>query len=293
MLRLRRRPRLTVEPVLSYPVPRYPTIDSVARTPARLLDFIPEAWKSNASALSALAAFVLAAGRAQAEKPTQTPVPAEDTAATAQREVPKASAPAPSIAPVFIHGEGRGATGCVVISPPEFLSEAEALEVIWEELEREDLGFESRPVAVPVRAETPTAHSAASRSARAKASPRRPLFFDAYSPRLECGVLVVGSWNYDELDPSSGERVSSVASYDTLGVAQDVTERLGRESMANAGVFYDPLVKMRMRLQSHRRESGDAQDKPANAQDLLRAQVREFVDWAKKSMRVTQPEATQ
>ncbi len=39
-----------------------------------------------------------------------------------------------SVAPIFEHGEGRGATGCVVIVPPVFLSEEEALQIANEEL---------------------------------------------------------------------------------------------------------------------------------------------------------------
>ena len=38
------------------------------------------------------------------------------------------------VAPIFQHGEGRGATGCIVMSPPVFLSEEEALQVIREEM---------------------------------------------------------------------------------------------------------------------------------------------------------------
>lgn len=39
-----------------------------------------------------------------------------------------------SVAPIFEHGEGRGATGCVVIVPPAFLAEDEALQIVNEEL---------------------------------------------------------------------------------------------------------------------------------------------------------------
>jgi hypothetical protein len=38
------------------------------------------------------------------------------------------------VAPIFKHGEGRGAVGCVVVSPPVFLSEEEAMQIIGEEL---------------------------------------------------------------------------------------------------------------------------------------------------------------
>ena len=44
------------------------------------------------------------------------------------------------VAPIFQHGEGRGATGCIVMSPPVFLSEEEALLVVREELGKSEMG---------------------------------------------------------------------------------------------------------------------------------------------------------
>ena len=35
-----------------------------------------------------------------------------------------------SVTPIFEHGTGRGATGCIVVSSPVFLSEEEAMQVI-------------------------------------------------------------------------------------------------------------------------------------------------------------------
>jgi hypothetical protein len=45
----------------------------------------------------------------------------------------------PRVAPLFEHGEGRGATGCDVVLPPVFLSEEEAMLVIKEELAKEGI----------------------------------------------------------------------------------------------------------------------------------------------------------
>ena len=39
-----------------------------------------------------------------------------------------------TVAPIFEHGDGRGATGCVVVSPPVFLSEEEGMQILREEL---------------------------------------------------------------------------------------------------------------------------------------------------------------
>lgn len=51
-----------------------------------------------------------------------------------------------SVAPILEHGKGRGATGCVVISPPVFLSEEEALQVVKEELAKHGVQLARGPV---------------------------------------------------------------------------------------------------------------------------------------------------
>ena len=38
-----------------------------------------------------------------------------------------------AVAPIFEHGEGRLATGCIVITPPVFLSEEEGMQILREE----------------------------------------------------------------------------------------------------------------------------------------------------------------
>ena len=45
------------------------------------------------------------------------------------------------VAPIFEHGKGRGATGCIVIAPPVFLSEEDARQAIEEELKRIKINF--------------------------------------------------------------------------------------------------------------------------------------------------------
>ena len=44
-------------------------------------------------------------------------------------------------APVFVHGDGVGASGCVMIAPPVYLSEEDALNIIFTELKKEGLSF--------------------------------------------------------------------------------------------------------------------------------------------------------
>jgi hypothetical protein len=299
-----RRPRLRVEPLRRYAPPAYPTIDLFARHPEKLLEHAPPRWLQGGVTLGALTAFVMAGHAPRGQEPP--PVEALDTSDTAARTPPKAQAePAAqetfSVAPVFIHGEGRGATGCVVVSPPVFLSEAEALEVIWEELRGEDLGFERRSARVPgfsierqvadlsARGLPPALVERLRRAAGPLETQRStPVFFDAYSPRYRCGVVFVGYANYEELDdaPDTGGW-SSVSTYDMAGRAQTLVEHLGEHGQVNAGVFYDPMTDI-----SEDAPGPVGRDTAAAAsKEHLRAQVREFVDWLKRTLKEAPPAA--
>ena len=58
------------------------------------------------------------------------------------------------VAPIFEHGTGRGADGCVVVSPPVFLSEEEAVQVIREELAKQGIKLKEG-----IRLKAPTCQS--------------------------------------------------------------------------------------------------------------------------------------
>jgi hypothetical protein len=290
-MRIRRRPPLRVEPVRAYPRPAYPTIDVYAEHPEALLRHAPPRWLEGGAALGALTAFVLAgsSGRADAQSASGPSARAADDADTTGRVAPTCPAPEQerySVAPVFIHGEGRGATGCVVVSPPVFLSEAEALEIIWEELRAEDLGFVPQTLPVPgfsMRRPVepmnypPEVVKRFPQLAARSSEPRQsPVFFDAYSARYRCGVVFVGMVNYSEVDETPLTGVISTASdYDMVARAQGLVERLSEYGKVNAGVFYDPLPHW-----DGRRDAAQGQ-----ARELLREQVLEFVEWLKGTLK--------
>ncbi len=63
-----------------------------------------------------------------------------------------------AVAPVFEHGEGRGVTGCNVVTPPVFLSEEEGLQILREELAKHGIQLKAggtlQGVVVPARSES-------------------------------------------------------------------------------------------------------------------------------------------
>jgi hypothetical protein len=265
---------LGVRPLARAATPRYPTFEAFAAEPALLMRYVPPRWRRCRIALAALAAFALgriaAAGEggalASEAKASVAPQPKRPRTARSARQV--------AVAPVFVHGEGRGATGCVAIAPPVFLSEAEALEILWDELEDASLGFERSPRVASLRPQEAGA---------------RPLVFDFWSPSLRLGVTFVGEHNYEALagraanaveSPDGGIAFSTVGAYDTLAVAQRTAERLRQAHADSAAVLYDPLVH----APYGRRDDGPEathNELRAQARELLRAQVRDFVDWAR------------
>jgi hypothetical protein len=108
------------EPVRKYSQPKYPSRLEIAGRPILLHRHQPPAWRKWPELTGAAGLFLLA----EAAR-----LPAADSPPNASQNPAQAKAVA-VVAPIFQHGEGRGATGCIVMSPPVFLSEEEALQVI-------------------------------------------------------------------------------------------------------------------------------------------------------------------
>lgn len=144
---------MKVKPLKNYRVPTYPAIDA-AGSARELLARIPRRWESSPRLCALLGAGLMvrtltagsdAPSPAGATAPTtQAPnesggVPQEEAAARQVREATSVVAPILAEALQF---DGRGAFGCVAVNPPTFLSEAEALELIRNELTAAGLELE-------------------------------------------------------------------------------------------------------------------------------------------------------
>ncbi|HHX75624.1 MAG TPA: hypothetical protein GX699_12030 [Firmicutes bacterium] len=115
---------MQVKPVMYYKAPKYPDKEESLKNP-RILLTLPERWRSNAYAAVALSSLLLMTLTACGDKDST----GENEQYTGQ------------VAPIFIHGVGRGSFGCVSVAPPAFLSEEEAFSVIKEEAQREGIVF--------------------------------------------------------------------------------------------------------------------------------------------------------
>jgi hypothetical protein len=108
---------INIAPVKKYTPPKYPTITSAKNDPDLLLK-LPSRWEKNATVVVAIGLIgtmtLTSCGLLEPKFKVYNP--------TSENYL--------NVAPVFIHGEGTGYMGCMMVAPPVFLSEQEALAVI-------------------------------------------------------------------------------------------------------------------------------------------------------------------
>jgi hypothetical protein len=176
------------------------------------------------------------------------------------------------VAPIFEHGEGRGAIGCVVVSPPVFLSEEEAVQIIREELGKHGIqlkgGVILKDVRIPQRmrrheeagkgngdkqaketlieiGEEPWRDLSGEfgkelREVRERMSPK-PLRLSGVDSEKRVMVEFVAEQNYFSLGGAMSG--STVQDYDFRDVAKYVATKVKEQAKEPIylGVFYDPL----------------------------------------------------
>lgn len=131
---------MKIKPVKQSTPPQYPVKEDVAEQ--QIKSQVPKRWLDNKAAkvaLGALAAMTLAGCEtpplAGVPAPPETTIPTKSPAPTNDEIIDytimgEVMAPTMMVAPLFVHGGGQGAFGCVMVAPPVFLTESEALEVI-------------------------------------------------------------------------------------------------------------------------------------------------------------------
>jgi hypothetical protein len=205
-----------------------------------------------------------------------------------------------TVAPVFKHGEGRGAIGCIVVSPPVFLSEEEGMQILREELAKHGIklkaGSPLAGVRIPARLEE--------RKLVDKGKGKReyqeelvevpdsakPLRLGGIDANKKIAVEFISKKGYHDFGGVlSG---STVQSYDFKGVAEYVTAQVKKQGKDQVfvGVFYDPLTNIPSSLskkvddEDDRKLSWEERQKRGKkkSQDQLRLQAQDFIAWLKK-----------
>lgn len=260
-------------------MPRYPTRLQVLAEPSLLAKHLPPAWRSCAKMAGAAALFLA----------VNATVKADPNAAPA--ELPAAAV----VAPIFEHGDGRGAIGCIVVAPPVFLSEEEALQVISEELaeyglEFSEKGGEMKDVEVPHRGRAVVRDGQEHKLVYFDLpGSAKPLSVDLRDPAKKIAVEYLSTTDYFLL--GGVQDTSTVQDFDFIDIAHLVADKVKQSGEAvHFGILYDPMVRGEPRELGEDLWPGGAKGKTAaepavretpktRSVRLLRMQVRDFAEW--------------
>ena len=272
----------TCKRVLHYDAPGYPTRDALQNHP-ELLQCVPERWRRNRFVLAVLSIAVpsLLARHAQAgaTKP--------------------AKGDCVRIAPIFVHGDGRGAFGCVVVNPPVFLSEDEARQVVQDEAKKAGIEFAPdalvlKDVRVPVTDQYGFVEEREPREKGQNPKPKtqqRDLKLDGYDKSRKIAYETVSMEDFADWEKKDRMGWCSVSSYDFKGTAETLTNGVSHaKGNTVVGVFYEPGASAPETVRPERKLTGEewkthwkAREKAAKelGEEELRRQVQDFVAWLK------------
>ena len=223
---------MQLKPVKIKKEPGFPTINKFAQNPELLYKNIPSNWLKNKYVAASLAMFVLCGneGKGQVEKKENVDLVLQEKQNSEQNQEKKISKEVAKVAPIFAHGEGSGAIGCIAISSPAFLSEQEALKIIFDELLKE--GIEVDSLNYP--------------SLYFKMRTKNILFrksFDGFSSKFNLAIEFISKTDCGLFSEGGGGGFS-LQGYNTKSSAELLIRELSNISKNNVVVFYDPLTEM-------------------------------------------------
>lgn len=261
--------------------PNYPTLEFYIENPELLSKSIPESWIRNKYVATSLATFILFGSpktrvlanpsiteiidKIGSEEKEQTLVETQDSV---------------KIAPIFAHGDGSGATGCVVMSPPVFISEDEAKSIIFKAFDAEGIKFNTIDCPKIKFTATPIANDCFGFNDTTKVSTANvELKMDGYNKELNLAIQFVSRDDFSKFRSDDG-CWSSVQSFNTKKAAEIIREELIANGKTNTVVFYDPITNIDFKSNNNWKKSQT--DAKEEAQNLLLAQVEDFINWLKK-----------
>lgn len=279
---------MEIKPITKSREPNYPTIELFIKHPELLSQNIPSNWFKNKFVVTSLAGFLLSScGTNTPKKSTEVGIVnalkidnqkqntldsslnASKTISVHQKKSTENNNIVANIAPVFAHGDGRGSTGCIVMSPPVFISEDEAIKIILDKLNAEGYNFSNENCPTYSFNVLPIANECDEPKGKAKIK----LKMDAYNSNSNWAIQFISTDDFNKF--KNDNCWSSVSGYDTKKAAEIINNELKSKKLSNAVVFYDPIPSV---------EDGKEYRKTEDeAKKLLLAQVNDFIDWLKKN----------
>lgn len=261
--------------------PNYPILEYYIKNPELLSRSIPESWIKNRYVALSLSTFVLL-GYPKSRiiaNPLMTEIQ-DKISSDYKKHSSIPNQDSVKIAPIFAHGDGSGSTGCVVMSPPVFISEDEARKIIFDALRVEGMIFDTVDCPAIKFNAIPIANDCFNRNDTIKTKKAKIyLKMDGYNKELNLAIQYVSADDYYKFR-SDDDCMSSVQSYDTKMAAEIIRQEMYINGKTNTVVFYDPITSIDFNRNDNWEESQKlAEDE---AKKLLLAQVADFIKWIKK-----------
>lgn len=311
---------MKISPIKKYKTPGYPTRNSVSSNPDLVRKNIPSSWKTNKVIPWALSLYFLTSNNSKTNvtDKIQTEIVPKEVKPDALPAEETTNENPVAIAPVFVHGNGTGSWGCVVINPPAFMNEADARYIIEEELAKEGIFFDKKDVIVDEIVfernyenlryrlnELDDDENSFDHFISNKREKVDTLVIDGYCSKLNLAYEYITA--DDEIKLGGEISGSSVSSYDTKKAAENLREKLKEYGKINAVVFYDPFYSTEIYGRSEDEENNldsvdeinkienqidgsmveqtwyyDREQISKGSVELLKKQVRDFIFWLKK-----------
>lgn len=216
---------MKVAPVSHYAEPRFPT-HAIFDAHPELLRLVPSRWRNNQAVLTVLASLCLAVTGCK----------------TDHRPIVDQTASFSKVAPIFLHGGGQGAFGCVSVTPPVFLSEVEARQVIVEEGKRAGVLFTVENQILP-RVNIPVTDEYSFIFAKTK-KPRirkQALELDGTDVKEHISYEYISQEDFRAWEKPTGFCTASL--YDIIGTAKILRQNIAKMKPKGAyAIFYDPVA---------------------------------------------------
>lgn len=280
---------MKLKPLKNSKKPNYPTIELYINNPVLLSKNVPENWLKNSCVATSLATFILLGSPKIKVQASCINTAITDKIDFVQndtiKEVIKDSV---KIAPIFAHGEGSGSTGCVVISPPVFISEIEAKELIFKRLKKEgfNLKIENNDT-IQFKSKQIIETNFSFEEIKEYPEINIVIKMDAYDSLLNFAIIYVSKDDYKNFVDIENWSRWTVKSYQTKKAAELIRNGFIENGKTNAVVFYEPLRTgneythrelMEFELKGENYESTERN----LSKQLLLDQVEDFIKWIKQ-----------
>jgi hypothetical protein len=281
--------KMKTKPLLNYKTPNYPQIEVVFTEPDILIKNMPESWQANKLIVSAMLSFSLAACKGQSSDIGNT-VKTEQVSIMNKSDVTvNGKIDTSKIAPIFVHGEGVGASGCVMIAPPVYLSEADAMNIIFEELNKEGLTFKDKYNGDSLSVEQKKVVFSKDTSITnyrdriSYKTVKKNLYPDAFNKKLNLIIQFVSFSDYEKYADEEPEW-SSVSTYEIKKAAEKIRKAYLVEAKHGVVVFYDPVGW----ADNKNSDNWNEMQKSGReiAIKMLKLQVSDFIEWLKKEYKI-------